>query len=402
MRSGFFVCFTFALTALMATAASGGDLDPPGAPSSTAPLEARTAVTAIPATLDGPGSYYLVGNLTGVADQSGIIMTGEGVTLDLNGFSLIGVAGSLNGIEMVAHNSRVFNGTVRDWGGSGITIGTGALIESVHVDNCSSAGAEGGSGAVVRSSTFSNCGGNGLRVYGDSVVENCTSWGNTFNGFVLESASQGVGLVATSNGSGGIAGGFESSISNSNASDNDGPGIRIIQGTLNGCTASGNYGGGIEGRDATIINCTSHLNRFDVGATPPAGYGIRLIEECHLESSTATDNNGIGIIAEDNNTVLNCTVSGNAKGTNLIGSVGGVVISGAGNRIDGNSVSDNFAFGIVVTGTDNFVIRNAVTNSGNALHFGVNNAYGPEIDVSRIGDITAATGDTHPWANFEF
>ena len=38
-----------------------------------------------------PGSYYLTGNITGVEDTHGIEIVASGVTLDLNGFDLLGV-----------------------------------------------------------------------------------------------------------------------------------------------------------------------------------------------------------------------------------------------------------------------------------------------------------------------
>jgi hypothetical protein len=67
-----------------------------------------------------PGSYYLTTNLTatGVAGQHGITISADHVTLDLNGFSLIGVAGSGDGIRVPAArlNLVIYNGTVRNSG----------------------------------------------------------------------------------------------------------------------------------------------------------------------------------------------------------------------------------------------------------------------------------------------
>ena len=45
------------------------------------------------------GSYYLTGSITGVAAKHGIKITAPYVTLDLGGFTLTGIAGSLSGTQ---------------------------------------------------------------------------------------------------------------------------------------------------------------------------------------------------------------------------------------------------------------------------------------------------------------
>jgi hypothetical protein len=97
-----------------------GPLTPPGAPAPTMKaldqIEPRTPITSIPVTIAAPGSSYLAGNLTGVAGSNGITINADDVTLDLNGFSLIGVASSLNGILVsgIRANTRIYNGVLRN------------------------------------------------------------------------------------------------------------------------------------------------------------------------------------------------------------------------------------------------------------------------------------------------
>ncbi|HYD01267.1 MAG TPA: hypothetical protein VEB22_08580, partial [Phycisphaerales bacterium] len=92
-------------------AASAGPLNPPtGAIVSSgktlAEVEPRMAVNAAntPGDADSlfritqPGSYYLTANVAGVPAKHGIEIAVGGVTLDLNGFELTGVAGSLDGV----------------------------------------------------------------------------------------------------------------------------------------------------------------------------------------------------------------------------------------------------------------------------------------------------------------
>jgi hypothetical protein len=110
-----------------------GDLEPAAPPGPTMkPLdivEPRTPVSALPFTIDTPGSYYLTANLIGSSGLDGITIETDDVTLDLNGFTLTGVAGSLDGIKVLPDNPipfprqnlKVHNGAVRNWGGGGVT-----------------------------------------------------------------------------------------------------------------------------------------------------------------------------------------------------------------------------------------------------------------------------------------
>src|SRR5207247_5018841 len=112
------------LLAALAGVVHGGPLDPTAPPGSTG----KNVITSLPFTISQPGSYVLNGNLTGVSGQNGINVTANNVTIDLQGFELVGVPGSFNGI---AHTSgsvsglTVRNGTIRNWGQLGISAGLG-------------------------------------------------------------------------------------------------------------------------------------------------------------------------------------------------------------------------------------------------------------------------------------
>ena len=110
-------------------AAAQGSLTPPGNPAPTMKtldqVEARTPISALPFTINDPGSYYLTADLTGSNAEHGISIDSDDVTLDLNGFTLRGVAGSLDGIYVVNStpdygNIIIRNGNVRKWGGNGM------------------------------------------------------------------------------------------------------------------------------------------------------------------------------------------------------------------------------------------------------------------------------------------
>jgi hypothetical protein len=91
-----------------------------------AQIEPRTAISALPYTISDSGSYYLTTNLVGISGNNGINIAADNVTLDLNGFCLIGVPGSLNAIVVLsAHkNLSVRNGSITGWpNGEGLVAG---------------------------------------------------------------------------------------------------------------------------------------------------------------------------------------------------------------------------------------------------------------------------------------
>lgn len=101
-----------ALASLIAPASSlAGDLNPPPGPVSRTmkPLDAidpRAVVNDLPGSdiavhlIDQPGQYVLTRNIVGEPGKHGIFVSADGdVTIHLNGFSIVGVPGSLDGIS---------------------------------------------------------------------------------------------------------------------------------------------------------------------------------------------------------------------------------------------------------------------------------------------------------------
>src|ERR1041385_5154066 len=92
-----------------------GNLNPPGAPAATfktlSQIEPRIPIEVVPTNITISGSYYLVTNLTGIVGTNGITISVDNVTLDLNGFTLIGVPGSSNGSagNLLVRNSSAAN-----------------------------------------------------------------------------------------------------------------------------------------------------------------------------------------------------------------------------------------------------------------------------------------------------
>ncbi len=97
---------------------------PPGPTMKTlSQVEPRAPISSLPFAITNPGSYYLTTNLTGAASANGITVQASDVTIDLHGFTLAGVSGSLNGVAVPSAQNglAIFGGVVQGWGGSGIS-----------------------------------------------------------------------------------------------------------------------------------------------------------------------------------------------------------------------------------------------------------------------------------------
>jgi len=381
----FFRFAPIALAALIATASAliAGPLTPPVGPVAptgkttqevfdrVAALESRIAINSVNTPGDAgsifritqPGSYFLNANVTGVAGRNGIVISSSGVTVDLNGFELIGVAGSLNGVVITgaASNVSVRNGSIRFWGARGADAATSGATKVSFTDL-----------------KVSFCGGSGIRCHTDAEVIRCMVASNGAEGIFVNGGSTVIGCTATGNAVAGIA-----SAGNST----------IIQ-----CTSSNNAGDGFNvGNGSTVSHCTASGN---------TGNGIRAFTGCTITACTTSGNQANGIFVAFSCIVLNNTNTQNGVGP----SVGaGIFVDFSGNRIEGNvcTLADR---GIHVISPGNIIIRN--TCSGNTISnwtITANNVVGPILD--RTAPASAAIngnsapsslGTTDPNANFTY
>lgn len=347
-----------ALNAPFTSCLGQGNLNPPGLPNPTMKsldqIEARTIVNSNNTPGDAfsifkitnSGAYYLTANIAGASGMHGITIAAQNVALDLNGFSIIGVPGSLNGISATnggAAGLLVRNGTICNWGLSGIDTlvqpgnnpgAPGAVFEHLRL--------------LTNDTSFTGGGVAGLRT-SSAVVSRCTAIGN------------------------------------------DGYGINALSSSIVNCTA--NYGdqgfGATSG--STLENCTADFdsNGVDLGDSSAVN--------CTLFANTS-----FGFFVRNNSRVAGNLVDGNGIGGTI-----GVYVEGNTGRdtVDGNIVVNNGGAGITLTNTGvsgNLVIRNTARGNGTNYLMGTGNSYGPIVNISGVGDISSNTNSSHPWANFSY
>ena len=329
-----------------------GPLDPPAGPIAPTPgPEPRTAVNATNTPGDAnslfkitqPGSYYLTGNITGVAGKHGIEIAASGVTLDLNGFDLAGVPGmgAFDGITAAANdltNIAVLNGSVRNWGEDGVDLGDFGP--------------------------------------GGSRVEGVRTSGNAARGLWVGSGATIVGCTATANGTVGIAA-SGSAIVTCSAFDNHGTGINAGSGSsVVNCSANFNKAAGFVASDAcTITGCVARINVLD---------GFVVSSSCVLSGNAAHLNgnggSGAGILATGSDNRIeanNCTDNDR-----------GIDVNAAGNFIARNACSGN--------GVNYDIVAN------NAYGPIINRVGAATAAAVGSGTFASTLGTTDPNANYSY
>ena len=323
------------LTAASVSAVRGavaGDLNPPAgpiAPTQRTPIGPNTTPGDADASfvIDSPGSYYLTGNVLGDAGRMGIEITVSAVSIDLMGFEVKGVGGSLEGIRRsgAGHSITIVNGTLRDWPGAGIDISTAR-------------------NSLVREVRVINSGASGIKVGGRTIVDRCTSIENA-NGAGIET---GAGCIvtecATSGNSVGIQMGISSTVTHCVANTNTAVGIVLGGGgTLSHCVINDNTGDGIQ------VGASCVVERALAGGNAASGISAAdnasRVEACHLASNgtgitvTGSRNLIVRNTAEDNGTDFQIA-AGNTYGPILTVAAGGDLAVLAG----GEHPWANFAF----------------------------------------------------------
>ena len=143
-----------------------------------------------PVTLNRSGKYKLTGNLPVPAGTDGFVITGDNVTLDLNGFRITGGRFGVN--APAADGLTVMNGTIAGFSNHGIRTRGFAVIQDMQISNNGGMGARlDNNGRVIRS-TIS--GSNSVNVY---CISRCLIAGNVISSSKTEA---GIGLFTNAGG----------------------------------------------------------------------------------------------------------------------------------------------------------------------------------------------------------
>ncbi len=282
----------FALLAAVGLSLAG-PLTPPSGPITSTyktlvDVEPRIAITAANTPGDAtnlyritqPGSYYLTGNIVGGPSRSGIAILASNVTLDLMGFTVQGVTGSLSGITTGGtelNNLTVRNGIIIGWGADGLDLGN--------------AGAGGRGGAVEGIHSSAN-GGLGIRPNSHSTVSDCTAIGNA-----------GDGIYAF----------FACTITRCISSYNSGDGFEI--GDFCRVVSNTCYANGYLTADAAGIHATGNKNHIEDNQCNSADRGIDIDGDDNLILNNRCGGNTVNwsIVSGNNFTaVLDHTLSPNS------------------------------------------------------------------------------------------
>jgi len=233
-----------------------------------------------PVTIDGSAgsSYRLAGNLT-VTDPftGGIEILANGVTLDLNGFAVVGPSvcsglgssvscspGSTGfGVKGLAGRITVRNGRARGFQ-FGVRLGDRAQVHDV----------------IAESNT-----GTGIEVNTRSLVSESIAYQNAGIGIWMNSGSTAQGGIASSNGSVGLSASTGSSVLRCAAFDNGGDGINAGSGSV-------------------VRDNTAYLNEQD---------GVDVLFGALVSDNASYSNGGDGIEASGASAVQRNTVRSNGQ-----------------------------------------------------------------------------------------
>ena len=310
-----------ALVLIPAGLMSAGELEPPSALAPTmktlSQVEPRIPINdaTTPGTagstyeISASGSYYLTEDVVGEAGKFGLIIHVPNVSIDLNGFSLVGGPGMTSNsepgifVEASATAVVIHNGTIARWS-DGIVSDAASL--TVHDVQCVENGNDG-----LRAGPFSEVRGGHFR-------------GNIGDGVELGSNSRVVGVRASENNYGIVVGGG-SLIRDCIAEGNTNHGIRVIGpgSRVESCVATNNNNGiSIDADRCTVVNNTSTGNAWNGiqgGEIATTYYSHCVFDGNHVANNVAR---GIQVIGTDNLIVRNVSYN---NGTNYV--------IGAGNQV---------------------------------------------------------------------
>lgn len=377
-----------------------------------APAEqGRYEISRVPVVITNSGSYVLTCSpvwTTPIQEGNAIQVEADNVTIDLNGFTVDGAAGTAGGSAILQVSGRrglrVLNGTVYGSYGSALSwAGIRAAGDSVEIH-----------GVTATRNDM------GIVVGPNARVVNCTVSSNLQDGMVLGPNSMAEGCVAMHNGDDGFRAGEGCGLRRCRAFGNTACGFNVDNGCLlSQIKAEANASNGVLARAGAVVQegvaYSNQFHGFVVGedsrlgffvAAANLGWGVIAGPRASVRDGTARDNAYDGIRAQADTVVRRCLATGNdvdgivldtrcRAEENLCVSnyYAGIYVTNVANQVLGNHVLWN-RWGIEVSTNNNMIFKNTAFRNGIAdYQFATGNKAGP---------ITSDPAHTSPWANVTY
>jgi parallel beta-helix repeat protein len=421
-------------------------------------------IAELPFGMPFAGKATVTGNLqTGRNDEPGITINSDNVTIDLNGFAIIGLGeggttdihaatlglddppdttgdtrSSSDGIYIAQQLGDIIirDGTIRNWGGEGID-GFARAFNCQFEDLILTANDRDGlsvdSGNIIRNciarlngidgfdgdtgNTYIDClsaynGGDGFQSEDSIVITRCHAANNGSDGFDLGSGATITHSLAVDNSSNGFNATSSITIEECLAEGNGLDGFNSLSGSsFNKCVAHDNTVIGFDTSSAgghTFRNCLATFNDlggFEIGSAS-------LVENCVAYQNGDDTENSFNTLGEDygfsvgaDSTIRNCLADSNGNagaGYAQDGDGAGINIFGIGTLAVENHVTDNVVGIRVSSSQGSFIMSNSASGNTTNYFINANNRFGPIVNVTSVGAINGTANANNPWANFEF
>ncbi len=273
-----------------------------------------------------PGEYYLSSNLN-ATNWCCIYIIAEGVTLDLNGFSISSPQSKYVGIVIssVASKCTIKNGSIQGFEFGVSCSSSSCSFKNLILSECSTKGLISGTAAQIINCRALNNEGIGIYVGKNSHIENCIAEENEDYGILLLEGGTILNCIAINNAKGISVYGKPAIVKHCISVENDGTGLSCGANTIiEGCIVRNNASTGISIGNACVLNTTISSENTGIGIYS-VGSGSRLTK-CLTKNNISN-----GIFLQSDSSVSDSLVAENRGETALFinynASVSGIIIA---------------------------------------------------------------------------